>query len=376
MASVQAKTGKAGKKTYYVVVAIKGKHRWIRAGTQKEAKILKREIEALEESKRIEKLGFTHRNKKIDLFFQEYADHIKLRTAPSTVKRYLAVLNTFLTFLDMFHPNLKNIAQIKPDHIESYQKQRLESTDLKIAADGDKPGNHKSRRLPLPQTVNYEVSVLRSAFLWAHDRELILTVPTKKIRKLRPQPTKEARILTPKECRLFLKTARGLAKENARMKPFPKVFKFLLNTGLRSGELCNLTWDDVDLNTGLIRIRPKPGWTPKSYSREFFMNEEAIKVLKSLGTDRGEYVFMSSASQQFDTDAVRKALIDIAKAAGITGFTRVHDLRHTFNSLMQMNGVDPATMGKILGHRDIETTMIYTHLAPDHLVNALNNLEY
>ncbi len=40
---------------------------------------------------------------------------------------------------------------------------------------------------------------------------------------------------------------------------------------------------------------------------------------------------------------------------------RVHDLRHTFNSLMQMNGVDPAALGKILGHIDIEPTMICTH---------------
>jgi len=64
----------------------------------------------------------------------------------------------------------------------------------------------------------------------------------------------------------------------------------------------------------------------------------------------------NSVGSQLSNDDLRNALIKVAKAAGFAGFSRVHDLRYTFNSLMQMNGVDPATMGKILGHRDIETT--------------------
>jgi len=374
MASVQAKKGKNGKKTYYVVVSLQSKHKWIRAGTQQQAKVLKRDIESLQDSQKIEKLGLTRREKRIDDFFSEFLEHVSVRTSPNTVKRYRAAINAFLVFLNMFHPRMHKLSRIKQEQIEEYQLRRLDSIELKTVADGDKPGNHKNKKLPKPQTVNFEISVLRSAFLWAYDRELIPSVPTKKVKKLRPEPTKEARVLTPKECKLLLKTARGLAKENGRMAPFPRVLKFLLNTGLRSGELCNLTWNDVDLDTGLLWIRPKPGWTPKSYSREFFMNEEALKVLKTLAKDRGEYVFESSTNQQLDTDSIRKALIDIAKAAEIAGRTSVHDLRHTFNSLMQMNGVDPATMGRILGHKDIETTMIYTHQTEEHLKKSINRV--
>lgn len=374
MASVQAKKGKNGKKTYYVVISVQGRHKWIRAGTQQQARILKRDIESLQDSQKIEKLGLTRTEKRIDDFFSEYVEYVTVRTSPNTVKRYRAAINTFLAFLNIFHSRMHKLSQIKQEHIEEYQLRRLDSVELKTAADGDKPGNHKNKKLPKPQTVNFEVSVLRSAFLWAFDRELIISVPTKKVKKLRPEPAKEARVLTPQECKLLLKTARALAKENSRMAPFPRVLKFLLNTGLRSGELCNLTWIDVNLDTGLIRIRPKPGWTPKSYSRDFFMNEEAIKVLRPLAKDKGEYVFESSANQQLDTDTIRTALIDIAKAAGIAGLTRVHDLRHTFNSLMQMNGVDPATMGKILGHKDIETTMIYTHQTEEHLKKSANKV--
>jgi len=144
-----------GINTYNVVICYRGKHKWVRAGTLRDAKLLKKEIDALDNSRRIEKLGLTGRHKPIDDFFQEYADHVndhvKLRTAPNTVKRYLSVLNTFLVFLKMFHPNLKYLSQIKPEQIESYQKQRLESTELKAAADGDKPGNPENKRLPLPR---------------------------------------------------------------------------------------------------------------------------------------------------------------------------------------------------------------------------------
>ncbi len=360
MASIQSKKGKMGKKTYYVVICHRGGHKWIKAGTAKDAKILKKEIESLENSKRMEKLGLVGRHKRIDSFFQEYADHVRLRTAPSTVKRYLSVVNTFITFLRMFHPNIRFLAQITPEVIESYQMQRLESVELKAAADGDKPGVHTNKRLPLPQTVNNEVIMLGSAFIWAHKRDLIPSVPTRKVKKLRAQPKRQPRLLTPDECRLFLKTARQMAKENRRLRPYSRVFQFLLNTGLRSGELCNLTWNDVNMETSLIRIQPKEGWTPKSYSREFFLNQPSVKLLSSLEQTDG-YVFTDYDGRQLDSDNLRKALIKVARAAGFNDLTRVHDLRHTFNSLMQMNGVDPATMGRILGHKDIETTMIYTH---------------
>jgi len=191
-------------------------------------------------------------------------------------------------------------------------------------------------------------------------------VPTKKVKPLRNKPIKRARILKPSECKLFLKTARKMAKENKQLKIYALVFKFLLNTGLRSGELCNLTWDDIDLETGLIQIQAKEGWTPKSYSREFFLNEVSLRLIQSIGVSEG-YVFKTQTGQQLDTNSIRRAVIKIGREAGFDNFTRVHDLRHTFNSLMQMNGVDPATMGKILGHRDIETTMIYTHQTGEHL---------
>jgi site-specific recombinase XerD len=64
---------------------------------------------------------------------------------------------------------------------------------------------------------------------------------------------------------------------------------------------------------------------------------------------------------------LREKLIQIAKKAGIDNLTKLHTLRHTFASHLVMSGVDLPTVKKLMGHSDIQTTMIYTHLAPDHL---------
>jgi len=147
----------------------------------------------------------------------------------------------------------------------------------------------------------------------------------------------------------------------------------MLNTGLRSGELCNLTWNDVNLETGLIKIQAKEDWSPKTSGREFYMNKTCLKILNSIDDKEG-YVFKDTTERKLDVGNLRLALIKVTETAGIKDFTRVHDLRHTFNSLMQMNGVDAATMATILGHKDLDTTMIYTHQTGEHLKKSINKL--
>jgi integrase/recombinase XerD len=350
---------------------------WIKAGTYADAKKLKKNLESMENSKRIAKLGLTSKSIRIDDFFQKYVEFAKSHSSEGTFKRYRGVVNFLIAFLKMYYPRLKHLHQINREHLEEYQQARLTDINLKIAADGDKPGNHKKKKLPLPQTVNYELSVLRSAFIWAQDREWISVVPTKKVKRLKVSQTKRKKILTPDECKLFLETAKRAGENDSNMKVFSQVFTFLLNTGLRSGEICHLTWDDIDLDTGIIKIQAKEGWTPKTYEREFILNKVCINLLKSIHRKDSEgYIFKRPNGVRLDDKGLRRALIKAAKLAGIRNFTRVHDLRHTFNSIMQMNGVDAPTMTRILGHRDLETTMIYTHQTQRHLKDSINKIGF
>lgn len=90
MASIHEKTSKTGTKTHYVVVAFGGKRKWIKAGTLADAKKLKKGVEALESSQRIEKLGLTIRTARVDDFFQQYLEHVRLHCSENTLKRYRA----------------------------------------------------------------------------------------------------------------------------------------------------------------------------------------------------------------------------------------------------------------------------------------------
>jgi site-specific recombinase XerD len=73
---------------------------------------------------------------------------------------------------------------------------------------------------------------------------------------------------------------------------------------------------------------------------------------------------------------LRKALSRGLKAAGVTRHIRFHDLRHTAASHLVMAGVDLRTVGAILGHKDPKVTQRYAHLAPEHLKEAMEKLDY
>lgn len=374
MASIHSKKTKSGQTIYYVVVSSGGLKRWLKAGSLQAAKLLKKTVEAMSASERIAKFAVGTPDRRIDEFFQEFIDRVRLTASPNTVKRYRVVLNTFLVFLEMFHSRVRFLRQVSPEVIESYQNKRLKSIELKHRVEEGGRFARTAKRLPEPQTVNFEITVLRTALIDALNHGFLESVPTQKVRSLRVARIGETRILTPEECSSLLKAADALGKDCSRNRTLAHALRFLLNTGLRAGELCNLSWSDVDLDSGLLRIRPKTDWTPKTNSREFYMNESARSVLKRIGRDEG-LIFKNGAGTRFSTDDLRMALIKAAKFAGIQGLTKVHSLRHTYNSLMQMAGVDVATMATILGHRNIKTTMIYTHQTQEHLKRVVEKVE-
>ena len=372
MASIQSKFGKSGKKTFYVVLSILGKKKWIKAGTRQNALIIKKQLEKLETSQIIDKLNFTPNSISLKEFINKYLEYAQLHTSSGTYKRYAGILETFCTFLNMFYPKIKELAQISTEVIESYQSNRLNSFDLQAKVKGTSNGSHKKIRLPKPQTVNFEVVVLNIAFVWAQERDYIVECPTKKIKKIRVLERKKACILTPEESSRFLDKCRELSRKRKRYVRYLYVFQFLLNSGLRSGEICYLTWDDIDFEKGTIKIQAKEGWKPKTRAREFFYNRTCSIILEKLKGVDEYWVFTTIEGKQFTRDMLRNALIRIAKLADLPQLTRVHDLRHTYRYYLQIKGVDRATAGEIIGHEDEKTTKIYSHTYAEHMKKVAN----
>ncbi|MNN23105.1 Tyrosine recombinase XerD [compost metagenome] len=135
-----------------------------------------------------------------------------------------------------------------------------------------------------------------------------------------------------------------------------------LKTGLRRGELFNLTWADVDLQQRTITIA---GDGAKSdQTRHIPLNEEAFGIIKAWkGQSSGHSIIFPSRTGGI-MDNVKKSWDRVLKTAEITSF-RWHDLRHTFASKLAMQSVALNTIRDLLGHADLKMTLRYAHLSPD-----------
>ena len=141
-------------------------------------------------------------------------------------------------------------------------------------------------------------------------------------------------------------------------------------TGMRKGEVFNLTWADVDFETNNITVE---GSTSKSgQTRHIPMHKEVSDMLakwkKQVSSD---FVFPGKGNKRLDN--VNKSWAGLLKLAKIEGF-RWHDLRHTFASKLVMNNKSLNTVRELLGHSDITMTLRYAHLASENKVAAIASL--
>ena len=131
---------------------------------------------------------------------------------------------------------------------------------------------------------------------------------------------------------------------------------FAIHTGLRSGEIFNLKWEVVNLDTKCIR----PIVLKTRRYLELPLNETAYEILASRhAVKHGPYVFYNAGTGDRFKD-VKNGLQTAVTRAGLSGITW-HTFRHTFASRLTMSGVDLVTVQELLGHSTITVTMRYAH---------------
>jgi site-specific recombinase XerD len=292
-------------------------------------------------------LGFDRKDEGLEKIFNDYLSYSKTNHAPNTYKRYRAIMDNFKRFLSDY-PYLRMISQLNPRTFEDYKAFRQE----------EEAEN---------KTINIELQTLRAMFnlakTWGYTKEN----PTDTVKKMRITNHITPRFLRDYEIKQLL--------EACNEWEYP-IFYAFLNTGMRKSELLNLTWDDVDFERKKIKIIEKADWSPKTSERQIPLNDGLFKVLKALGAKkRGKYVFHDKG-QQIESNRLRKRLMSLTKRCGFPDVTKLHSLRHTFASHLVMKGVDLPTVKKLMGHADIDTTMIYSHLADDHVDKAVEKLEF
>ncbi len=143
-------------------------------------------------------------------------------------------------------------------------------------------------------------------------------------------------------------------------------FRLLIYTGCRLGEVLSLKWEEVDFDHCCLRLSES-----KTGKRTIPLNNSAVKVLHHVQKQADNpYVFCGKKSGA-SLATIQRTWERIRKKAGIPEF-RIHDLRHSFASFMIKNGVSLFELSKLLGHKSINTTMRYAHLADKELVGVTN----
>jgi integrase len=192
--------------------------------------------------------------------------------------------------------------------------------------------------------------------------------------KVKINPARGVKTRTENNARIrFLSTEEESSLRQKIEEQYPErlpEFEIALHTGMRRSEQYGLTWDCVDLERRILTIpRSKHGGT-----RYVFLNDTALAALQVL------WKFANGAGRVFSNGytsetsyGAREWFEKCAKATKIENFTW-HSLRHTFASNLVMRGVDIRTVQELMGHKTIQMTLRYAHLAPQHQLAAVQRL--
>ena len=293
----------------------------------------------------------------VDAWF-EYWISIKEKTVrPNTVRNYR----------ERYHRNISKVIgkmlliDVKPIHC-----QKIFSD---MADEGYKTTTIYQTRIALYNMLDF-----------AKENDVIINNPCKKsVKSDMGQPSDKKEALTIDVQRKFLEAARDQSYENQ--------YRFVLQTGLRTGELVGLKWDDIDFKNKTLTIsrtmeyRYKVGkWRielPKSESgyRTVPLTDEAIRILKAqkeknskikvIPMEWTDQVFLYRKGEPVKNSTYDTALFKICDKVGIKRFS-MHVLRHTFATRCIEAGMMPKTLQKILGHSNIGITMnLYVHITED-----------
>jgi integrase len=217
-----------------------------------------------------------------------------------------------------------------------------------------------------PSTVNRELTILKHMLKMAVRWELTSANPAATVS---PFPTQEARIRFASEDELprLIESCR-----NQLTSPWLHPLVILaLNTSARQGEVLDLKREgDIDLERNLIYF----GRTKNRKLKVVPMNSAAREAVEwFLNNGKGEFLVSWPWGDRVGKTTVYDAFKQACGEAKIENF-RFHDLRHTAASYLIMSGVDLPTVKEILGHREIEMTLRYSHLAPAHKAKAVEQL--
>lgn len=221
-----------------------------------------------------------------------------------------------------------------------------------------------------PLTQSYHLIALRSFLGYCSKRDIITLTPEKV--ELPKTRRKQVSFLSQEETERIMDVVEDQTPQDLRDKA---IIELLFSSGLRVSELCNLDRDHINLKRGEFMVRGKG-----QKDRPVFISPEASECLaaylETRSDDARPLFIRYSGFKTGDKDgnsfrltprSVQRIVAHYAKLAGITKKVSPHTLRHSFATDLLMNGADIRSVQSMLGHSNIATTQVYTHVTDQHL---------
>lgn len=277
-------------------------------------------------------------------FKKDFLDYLMIdcKYSKNTISSYKIVIEKFILSI-----NNKEISKINEE-------------DIKKFIEFDKSNGNSFK------TIQNNLNVLKTFFTFLQIEEVIKENPldkidTPKVKKTLPK------VLSNKEVEKLL----DIDFEDIYSYRNKAMIELMYSSGLRVSELVNIKVFDLNLDIGNIRVLGKG-----SKERIIPIDECAIHYLKLyidyyrpiFNKNNIDYLFLNNRGGKISRQSFFKILKSLALKKGIKKDFSPHTLRHSFATHMLENGADLRIIQELLGHSDISTTEIYTHVS-DNMVN-------
>ncbi len=281
----------------------------------------------------------------LELFLKHL--NIERNYSDLTIKAYRRDINDFLDFSEKADKTVDDFANIGHNDIRAYLG-KMKNSGLSVA------------------TVSRRLSSLRSFFKFLIRVDMLTDNPLSGIRtprRGRPLP----HYLNTRDIGRLLEApdVRNLSGKRDKA-----ILEVLYSTGMRVGELTSLCFADIDFNQEVIRVLGKG-----KKERLVALGRFAASALKGYIDARNTHmagaatdkVFLNRLGTPLTSRSVRRMLDKYLKITGLNSKLSPHSIRHSFATHLLNAGADLRSVQELLGHKNLSTTQIYTHVSTEHL---------
>jgi integrase/recombinase XerD len=257
------------------------------------------------------------------------------------------------------------------EFLQRHRLSALECSHGDIAAFLSELAEGSEDRPPVAATtLGRKVACLRSFYRHLRREGAIEHDPTAELRGPR-KPQRLPRVLSRDEVNRLLSQPRGMDPLAVRDRA---LLELMYACGLRASEAVGLEMGDVDLEEGMLRARGKG-----SKERIVPIGRQALAALRGycrsarpalLGEAAGTRLFLNRRGSGLTRQGLYKIVQGHARSAGLAEKMSPHTLRHTFATHLLAGGCDLRSLQEMLGHADLATTQVYTHLSAERLKDA------